>query len=219
MLALQQGNYPIYFRDNLANAERTLAAQGLNLKRSTVPLPACVLGLPCDLREIFLDVMALCYLMNHEIQPSSLDLVTYQDILLSVFYRLLRLRSLNEARQIFDEYAVIHFGLVLFAMTVLLHHGARKVIDFHLASECLQHILDNSRLYNDDDSMLWLLVIGGIWTSDTQWISLQSSQLLKHTSCTSWTNVKARLVKYPWIRVLHDKAGEEFWDKLRIVYR
>ena len=214
MLALQQGDAPAYFRNNLAKVERKLDTMGLFLNRATSVPPACYYDLNLHLREVFDDMTALCDLLNHNIKPASMDLVMYQEILLSIFYRLLRFRSLNQALETFDENSLVHLGLVLCTMTVLLHHGTRTVIDFHLVSDCLECVLDSVTEQHDTELVLWLLSMGGIWTSGAEWVVDRIKSQAGSLASARWNVVHERLTKLPWINVLHDKAGQSFWDKL-----
>lgn len=216
MLALQDGCAPKYFRDSLADAEKILSTRGLYFKRALFSKPACCKTVGSSLGDVYVDVMALCHLLNHDIKPRSIDLLTYQEIILSIFYRLLRFRSLNDARDSFDKQTITHVGLVLFVMTIFLHHGTRSIIDFQLASSYLEVILNNDDSDQDDDVVLWALLIGGIWTANAGWIIERAKITVQRTEISTWSDVQNRIQGLPWINVLHNKPGEEFWHRLNL---
>ena len=218
MLALQNGGPTIYFRNRMSDAERTLASKGLHLDRTALALLASNYGLDSRLQGIWVDVSALCHLFNNDLRPGSVDLVTYQEILLSICYRLLRFRTLIESRTKFDEHSTLHLGLLLFIMTLFLHHGSRKVVSFELVSQILLGIATESATVGPSDHMvLWLMIIGGIWTSSdacSSWLVPRIKETADRIGIQCWKDARIAIQELPWIKVVHDKPGETLWNRL-----
>lgn len=199
-------------------AERNLASKGLHLDRTALALLAGNYMFDSRLQEILVDVTALCHLFNDDLRPGSVDLVTYQEILLSICYRLLRFRTLHESRTMFDEHSTLHLGLLLFIMTLFLHHGSRKVVSFELVSQTLLDIATESATVGPSDHMvLWLMIIGGIWTSDdacSSWLVSRIKETAHRMGIQRWEDARMASQELPWIKVVHDKPGETLWNRL-----
>ena len=207
----------MYFRDRMSDAERTLASKGVQLHRNVLPSQVVAYRLDTELFEVLVDVTALCHLFNGDLRPGSVDLVTYQEIVISICYRLLRFRSLAESNRLLDEHSVLHLGLTLFVMTIFLHHGSRKVLSFKLVPQILLDICSESTDERNDYMLFWLLIIGGIWTSS----DACGSRLIPHIKETAgkmgiecWEDAQGVLQKLPWIGAVHNGPGETLWNRL-----
>jgi hypothetical protein len=124
---------------------------------------------------------------------------------------------LNQARNIFDNQSTMHLGLVMFLMTILLHHGTRRILDFGLVTQCFRDAVENATEAQNDNISLWLLVMGGIWTSHhplSDWLEARIKIVSERVRISTWQEARAAMQKLPWITVLHDQPGEAFWNTI-----
>ena len=140
MFALQQGGPTWYFRNRMPEVQKSLASKGFCFELNSTAFLIEHNGLEPYLLHILLDIMSVCSLFNN-LPKDTLDLETFQEIKISLCYRLLRFRSLDETRQQSDIQTAYHLGFVIFMMTTFLQHDRRRIIDFKLIPLCLAHLL------------------------------------------------------------------------------
>lgn len=193
--------------------------KGVHIDRTAVLTSPLGHRLDAKLHEILLDVTALCRLFKDDQNPGSVDLVTFQEIIISICYRLLRFRSLNESRRMLDQHSAIHVGLMIFIMTIFIHHGRRKMITFEVVVDILLDISSEPADGQNDYVLFWLLMIGGIWASDDAWgnqIVPRLKETAKRMGIGSWDDARTAIQKMPWIPPVHDRPGETLWTKLAV---
>jgi hypothetical protein len=168
-------------------------------------------------RYIFVDFMSLSRLLNCSRTPFRMDPYAYQEVLISLLYRLLHHSSLNRGEfEINNEYAC-HLGLLATISTLFFQYGRFERIPYDLLGVRLQKAIDaTSRNDQKRESfLLWLLFIGGISVLGNKDRTLLYYQIKTCTSVLNvdnWLAARDEIKKYPWIDKAHDKAGQELWQ-------
>lgn len=218
MFALQSGQPPMFFRDNVSLVRNLLAKDGLSLACHHASLFERYRELDPDLREVLQDIMGSCSLFNKNPKKTSLGMVAFLELVISICYRLLRFRLLPSSGKPVDTQAALHLGSIIVMMTVFIQLGKRRMIDYSLISRCLGDVLCDELLEADVELYLWLAVIGSIWISDDDqggWIRMKVQEASRHAGLTSWNEVRECIQLYPWINSIHNEAGSAVWKSLQ----
>lgn len=220
MFALQSGQRPMFFRDNIACVHDALAKDGLSLANTDKALFHRYKDLDPDFQEALQDIMGSCSLFNNHAESISLGMVAFLELIISICYRLLRFRLLGSPTQRDDTEGALHLGSTIVMMTVFLQLGNRRMIDYTLVSQRLQEALNDRLLEADVELYLWLAIIGSIWISrddESGWIGKLIQIACEKAGLTTWINVRSRIAIFPWIHVIHDKPGLDIWSTLNDV--
>ena len=178
-------------------------------------------GLDYTLHKILLDVYSVSSLFNHRAQDQSMNLVTYQEMVLSIIYRLIEFQPLGAPQRRPDLHAAYHTGLTIFMMTIFLQYQRRRVVDYRLTFQCLREVIETSVLRDHSELALWAMVIGGIWVWDApgrEWLSLKLMGVVRELELQSWREARGVLRKFPWVNCIHDESGEQVWEWLHHLY-
>ncbi|KAJ5574042.1 uncharacterized protein N7459_008469 [Penicillium hispanicum] len=217
MLAWQHGGPTMFFRDRMSEVRRTLASRGHHLDFSSVPPLVRDNELDSHLYSILSDLVGLCSLLNNNPHQPILDFLVFEEIFVSICYRLHRFRSLNDARTQHDSQTVCHLGLLMFTMVTFFQLNRTRIIDFRRASLCFKNFLSSELCTLENDATLWLMVLGGIChlgDDDMDWIAWKIRQLIQRRGMNSWEYVRSFLCKLPWIHAVHDQPGRELWNRV-----
>lgn len=218
MFALQNGGKAIFFRDRMHKVHDMLAAKGLGLERTTKAYSAVNGRLDPSLHDILIDAMGVSMLFNKHLDRRPLDLFGYQEALLSIFYRLLRFRSLQEVRFKPDLQSAHHIGMAVFMMTIFLCFDQRRIIKYELVSPCMKEVICGGLDEHEEELEFWLLMLGGIWASCDQndgWFVSRLQERDRALGIETWDDARRILAKFPWIDVIHNEPGRELWDQVR----
>ncbi|KAJ5737745.1 uncharacterized protein N7483_002870 [Penicillium malachiteum] len=215
MLSLQLGKSTIFFRDNMPD----LATQQ-ELIFDPFMIPGSVASgyyhVGSTLQKIFSDVMRFCAMMNAEIRTTSLDFLGFEEILISICYRLLKFRSLNELKNNPDIHSMFHLGLTVFTMSTFLQFDRHKIISHRFLSTCLQEVSRFQSYGNQDHLNFWFLMVGGIWVAndeDGDWAICTIRETTHRQGITTWNQARSILCMFPWIHGLHDQPGYDLWTR------
>lgn len=199
----------------MSEVQMALASRGFSHNRVLAASAICHTGLDPDLREILLDVTSLTSLINSIPADQTLDVNTFQEMVISICSRLIRFHPLLSSKGESDIEAAYHIGLTVFMMTLFLQHDGRRILRYELVSLRLKAVLDRGLDELDNDLVLWLMLIGGIWIAgdaDELWLVLRISRLGRRLGINSWTEVQGSINKFPWINAIHDQPGRAVWD-------
>lgn len=213
--ALQYGRPIHFFRDRISEVEITLVSRGLSLDRSSAACAIRHSGLDPDLHEILVDVTSVASLLNNMPASLTLDIVTFQETIVSICSRLIRFHPLQSLTHESDVDAAYHIGLTIFTMTLFMQFDNRRVMQYELVSLRLKDVLDHRLDEVGDDLLLWLLFIGGIWISggtDRFWLGSRIKSLSRTLGINNWAEVHTCISKFPWIGNVHDELGLAVWD-------
>jgi hypothetical protein len=159
-----------------------------------------------DLRE-FIRSANLAFQTGHKI-----DCFLFQDILISVQYRLQLLEKRPETLA-----KAIHVGMLAFSTDVFLQLKGLEMGFENISVQLRDSVLglqdreDNSIL----EFKLWLLFVArmsNVKDNQGPWLMPEMKKTLEALSLTTWKLVRQRLKNYLWIDVLHDSGGKETFE-------
>lgn len=218
MLSLQHGKPTMFFRDCMTDVRRTLLAKGLQLDYPLASPTARYNQVPICLQDIFSDVMGFCALLNTQTRTLVLDFLGFEEVLMSICYRLLNFRSLNESRKSSDLQTIYHVGLIVFMMTTFLQFNRHRIMNHRLLSLCIRDVLDTEVHGGDDDLNFWFMIIGGIWISDSiedDWLHQRIRRMAVRRRIDRWDEARHVLCMFPWVNTLHDQPGYKLWNEMQ----
>lgn len=172
-------------------------------------------GLDPRLGEILSDAFRLSFLFNSRARHYKTSLVVYQEMVLSVFYRLIDFYPLGTYRRQSDEEAAYHIGLTMFMMTIFLKYQRRRMVDYRLMFQRLRDVLETSVAQCHSELALWVMVIGGIWiwdVPDAEWLLRKLGGVSQELEIESWDEAQVVLRKFPWMNCIHDESGQQVWE-------
>jgi hypothetical protein len=170
-----------------------------------------------ELREVLVDLLSISCLFNDDSRVVRLDPFAYQEILISVCYRLLHRHPLAGDGYDNDNENACYLGLLALISTLFFYYRQPRQLPYDLLAERLRHGIE-SALCNklvEETTLLWLLFTGGISVfddSDQAWLIPQIKILLFTLDINNWRAARSRIKTLPWIDVAHDKLGEELWQ-------
>lgn len=200
----------------MSEVQSTLRSQGFNFDRNPERNGTQHIGLNWNLHLILSDVKCVTRLINN-LQPGQiLRFEIFLEIILSVCSRLISFHPLNSPKKLPRVEAVYHIGLTIFMMTLFLQHEGRQIMKFDLVFTRLKDILDGELDDLDDRLVLWLLIIGSIWTSggtDGSWLIEKLRLTAQRMNLKNWEEVRDCLSAYPWVKMVHDRPGRVVWKR------
>ncbi|RYO75252.1 hypothetical protein DL764_010538 [Monosporascus ibericus] len=216
--ALQYGGPTAFFRDRMPELRKSLASKGLSLDCTSAVSSIPYDGLEPYLQDILLDVMSISSLFNSDLSYRTLDFLTFQEMNYSICFRLLRFRPLGHAGQGSGIQAAYHTGLTIFVITLFLQHTHhRRIQDYELVSMRLREVFDSGLDDLDDGLVLWLMILGSIWTTgdvDGDWLLPKISSEAQRLGLKTWDDARDIICKFPWINALHERPGRAVWRQV-----
>ncbi len=176
------------------------------------------------LQQVFVDLMSVSRLLNYNPAFFRFEPFAYQEVLLSVCYRLLHHQPLadNElgnwdGREPHYQ-QLCHLGFLALMTTLLFRYKAFKRLSYPLLAERLRRTVDevSSNRPANDPMLLWFLFVGGISVfidADTRkWLSPHIKKCLSGLGIDDWPAARKQIRKFPWIdiiRRLHFNPGRD----------
>ncbi len=172
-----------------------------------------------ELRCVVVDLMSISRLLNGSRMCFRLEPYAFQDILVSVCYRLLHHHPAAGDRPENDNENACHLGLLAFMTTLLFQHGRSQRLSYKLLAEKLRNgIRDtSSNVTMEETIFLWLPFIGGISVFravDRPWLLPLIKTRLFALNIDSWRIARDKIRKLPWIDAVHDRPGRELWQAM-----
>lgn len=170
------------------------------------------------LDSLVLDISTVANYLNENHRLDKLDPLIYQDVIIDLCYRLLQHSPVRGPRPSDPLQDAVHAGLTAFITTFIMHFGRARRMRFEALSFCLRHAVHQSWTLQESNRpfLLWTLVVGGITLfnpEDHVWLLPMMRSTSLSLGIGNWQALQARLLDYPWVRVLHDGAGKELWDQ------
>lgn len=219
VFALQYGGSTAFFRDKLLDVREKMSRQGFKLDHEASAAMVQCRPEHSAVHDVLLDALGLGLLFNDSIDAGVIGLVSFQEIMMSIFFRLLRIRPVDGPRLDLPLDEKYHTGLVLFMMSVFLRHDNRRVVECSLVSKSFVDTLAGGSGHEHPELCLWVMMMGGIWTSgDDQIAAWLFPVALDTASCMgleTWAHVRTCVKKYPWVDRLHDRPGAELWKQIK----
>lgn len=217
MFTIQQGEAPLFYRDRMYEVNRKLVSRQFHLEPSS---DACFVRhrqLEPALQDVILHVLRICTLFNKYLDTQPLDLLDFQEAIVSICYRLLRFRTLSASRQISDVQSAYHIGLLVFMMTLFLQNNQSRMIRTGFVTSCVKCVLDTGLEQSEDEMAFWLLILGGMWglrDDDEGWIISRLQGMALKLGIMTWDEAQGLLERFPWIGKIHDQPGRKLWDQV-----
>ena len=173
------------------------------------------------LQQVFNDLMSVSYLLNHDTACFRLEPFAYQEILLSVCYRLIHRYPLAHTGYGYgnDHEELLYLGLLAFATTLLFQHTFQR-LSYPLLTERLRSAI--VRLLNrglmNNPMTLWLLLIGGISVFDNAdnrtWLVSHIKRFVSKFQIGTWSALREEISNFPWFNMIHEGPGYQLWQAL-----
>ena len=219
VFALQYGGPTAFFRDKLPEVREKMSRQGLELDREASEAVVQYRSEHSAVHDVLLDAFGLGCLFNDSIDAGVIGLVSFQEIMMSIFFRLLRIRSVDGPRMDSPLDEKYHTGLVLFTMSIFLRHDNRRVVECTLVSKRFVDTLAGGSDKEHPELCLWLMMMGGIWTSGddsvTAWLFSVALNTASSLGLETWSDVRTCVKQFPWVDKLHDQPGAELWKRIK----
>ena len=169
------------------------------------------------LQRIYWDVASVSCLLTRglvKLQPTI-----FQEILLSILYRLLHLQHLSELHSMNKVDPLWHLSLLAFMTAMLFRPASPKRLAYGLlASHYRSHFENISDNASKNQRMIfWALFVGGISVlqdDDKIWLLPHIKSIASSAGIVDWKGAREWLHSYPWIDVFHEKPAQELWDKV-----
>jgi hypothetical protein len=165
--------------------------------------------------DVLLDVICTSTLFSDIPSARKVDLYLFQELLVSVCYRLLAIPHSHSPPRIEDAY---HVGLTIFMMSLFLQIGKQRVMNYDNVTKRLRNIVESDLLEGEDELRFWLLMLGGVWVADddhVEWLMPMMFTQTRKMQLWSWSKAKEVLDRWPWIGGLHDGPGRMVWERAR----
>ncbi|KAF2180089.1 hypothetical protein K469DRAFT_753593 [Zopfia rhizophila CBS 207.26] len=179
------------------------------------PLPSAFQRLKPSLQLIAIDIMALTDTLNHSTQGRKVDALTYQEALITIFYRLLHTGPWNNIATDCTFDICCYLGILSFMTTLMFQYGRRRLLRPEMLTRRLKAALQHDGYTCDWGGVkLWLLIVGRISIlrdEDDSWILSQTADELKKLGIGDWENLSRELNRFPWIETLHGIALRRIW--------
>lgn len=219
---MQQDGPTLFYRDRMQDIHALVASKGLEFDRRSEAYSVRTNRLDPFLQDVLFDIMGTCSLFNDHLKEQPLGLYDFQEVLVSVCYRLLRFRTLAESKQKSDIQSAYHIGLIIFMISIFLQNNQGRMVKHGLIVNYVRDALESTVDENEDELRFWLLMLGGIWASgseEEEWaISRLREMALAHQT-KSWNDARSYINKLPWIDVIHNPSGQKLWDRVCLEQR
>lgn len=207
-IALRTDSKPLFFLHDISWDPYIANAQ--NNPQHNHSLPKQFSGLDIKLRYIWANLREFTRSANLAFQTGQkMDCVLFQEILISIQYRLLLLDVRTES---LDE--VLHVGMLTFATNIFLQMQGLAMRFGNLSARLRDSILGLQGLQDEGmmDFKLWLLFVArlSILAEDEDcWLLPEMRKTVESSELSSWKTARERLKAYLWIDALHDDGGKK----------
>lgn len=215
MYAWQYGRPMSFFRDRMPYARAMLEAEGFSFDRTAAESAIHHYDLNPYLYEILIDVTNVAMLFNKIPPNTRINYLTFAELVHSICYRLSRLQPLHEPSSLCDLEDVYHIGLTMFMITLFMQFDhSQRVLKCDAVFSRLRRILYRDLAELDNDLVLWILFMGGIWITDGPddlWLHWKIKKMTLSMGIDSWAEIHPVISAFPWIRNLHNTPGVALW--------
>jgi hypothetical protein len=169
------------------------------------------------LRKIFCDLVNVSSILERRLV--KFDPFAFQQILISVLYRLLHLYTMNESVPGSQNERLCYFGLLVLMSTTIFQPGRKEPLQYELLAEKLSHaLMEPSSTDTIDETMIfWILYIGGISVlrnDNLTWLMPWMKTTASSLGIKDWSEAREVLCRYPWIDVFHDAPAQKLWNQI-----
>jgi hypothetical protein len=170
-----------------------------------------------DLRDILHDITSVSHIL--EARLTKFDPFDFQEIIISILYRLLHLYPLADSVPRTQVDRLCFFALLSFMSTMVFQPSLHEKLRYKLLTEKLRLSLMEASTFTfiDDTALFWILYIGGISGlryNDMAWLKPRIKTMASSLGICEWSGAREKLCKYPWISVFHDSPAQELWNQI-----
>lgn len=215
LYAFQYGKPIHFFRDRMSEARTRLASKGFLYDQIFAESSTRHVHLSPCLHEILIDAISVANLLNAVSKDREIDLYTFTDLVCSMCYRLIRHQPLDSAIWLGGAEDVYHIGLTLFVMTLFMQWDHKRILRCDLVSTRCENILDRELGELDDDILLWLALMGGMWIDHGPGKTRNNSiikRLASNLGVSTWSEARTALSPFPWIKAIHETPSLDVWN-------
>lgn len=218
MFTLQNESPPRFQRDRMLELEQKFASLHLPFDREASRQLVRHSGLNVGLVEVLVDAITTSALFNDLSSVQKIDLYLFQELLITIFYRLLTIPfhpNPSSPPTIEDAY---HAGLTLFMTTLFLQYGSKRALHCVSITGRLKIVLQSTTLEREDGLKLWLLMLNCVWVmgdGEADWLLPIVGEQSRKMDLSAWEEARKVVERYPWIGRLHDESARLFWEKAR----
>lgn len=207
----------MFFKDNMKQALDVLASNGFAINLNQPVWVSDSESLDQCLHSILTDTTALASLLNRLTLSQKVDLALLEEVVVSIFSRLLQFHHLESTQQLSELNAVYHTGMLLFMITLAFQCESRQVLSMKSMYSKTRQILQRDLRHLDTSLVLWVLLLGHVLiseVSDSAWLEEKIQTLLRELETDSWTAVLTLTINLPWVAAVHDYPARILVEKL-----
>jgi len=178
-------------------------------------------GIRPPLQDVFIDAMALAWIVNDSTAEVEISLTTkldgsrFHDALLLAGFRLVHICPLQGNTKYFTPLeTILRFGLAVFFCTLLGTMARKKAYSPLLARLIREEVAEKNpkelRSEGIQPALLWLLFLGRasvLESEDDDWLDTMILEIMKALKLETAEDLAQMLSLFPWIPVLHDAAS------------
>jgi hypothetical protein len=215
LYAFQYGKPISFFRDRMFEAQTRLASKGFLYDQVFAEYSTRRAHLSPSLHGILIDAISFANFLDAAPNNREIDLYTFSDLLHSMCYRLIRHHPLESTTSLGGEEDAYHIGLTLFVMTLFMQFDNKRILRCDLVSTRWENVLDRDIGELDDDILLWLALMGGMWihkVPDKSRNNSKMKRLASNLGISTWSEVQAAISPFPWIKAVHETPSFDVWN-------
>lgn len=188
----------------------SLASDGFTFNRNQ---PACVIrhnNLDQRLQSVLLDTAVLTSLLNSLALDQKVGLNLLEEMVISIFSRLLQFHPLESTRRLPDLDAVYHLGLLLIMITLAFQCESRQALNIKAVYSTTRNVLQRDLRHLDPDLVMWAMLLGYVLMSEVSngdWLEEKIRASTYKLEKSSWTEVRMLTTGFPWIAAIHDQPA------------
>ncbi|KAF2096856.1 hypothetical protein NA57DRAFT_42558 [Rhizodiscina lignyota] len=212
--ALQLGCTPRFYRDEFPR--ELIRSMSHKLISQNQPLKSADDIQDPVLKGVTADLISVSRLVGNDRSRFKFKPYAYQEILISVSYRLLRRHPVPYYGYENSGENALHLALLAWTTTLIFQHGRVQRLTYGLLARELHRAIQETSNTGSvrQATLLWLLFVGGISVFGNPykaWLMPQIQACLIALQINSWQDVRDILTRLPWIEAVHNRSGEAVW--------
>ncbi|RVD87093.1 uncharacterized protein DFL_005338 [Arthrobotrys flagrans] len=214
--SLQSGSLPRFYRDEFPYTTIRSSPLWLDTTYEAFITTTNTQIYNPNIQSVFRDMLCASRFINTlKTTKQKIEPLMFQEILISMGYRLMYTSPLDGVRPLDAADDVCHLALLAMLTTMLIRSGHTKLsypFLSRLFHDAIIKIADDPKI--DDRFLLWLLFMAGISIFDVRddtWLLLKLQVSMSRMKLESWQSVQIVLRGYPWTDYFHDEPGLKLW--------
>lgn len=163
--------------------------------------------------------MVVCRLFNDDRAGFRMEPLTFQELILSVLYRLLHRFPLADGGPEDAIENACYLGLLGMMSLFLFQYGRTQRLSYELLVRRIRDGIENTpqNAPIEKNLLLWLCFTSGICILERKertWLIPQIKTCLSTLNIQSWQAACNRIKTFPWIDAIYDGPGQELWQEV-----